>query len=127
MTNEIYQIHMCNENVHGLIRIYSNLANRGAVTKEIINKAIEKGEYSFNSTSDITLHYTQQDKLEISKKQISMFNLFDLHYSYNLSDLLDFRSRALLIVNSEKDSDGMSFYFSITFYSPQLQRVSSRL
>ncbi len=41
------KIRVCSENIHGLKRMYKNIANRGEVTKEIIKNATNEGSYEF--------------------------------------------------------------------------------
>ena len=85
------KIDSCASNVHSLRVLFYNVANRGEMTKEIIHNALEKGEYEFmlDDQSDgcnVVLTYQQG-------KEKAM---------YGLTDLNDFRSRALLIVNTTK-------------------------
>ena len=42
------QLNVCNGNIHGLKRTYANVANRGEVTKEVIESAVTLGVISFN-------------------------------------------------------------------------------
>ncbi len=53
---------MCNETIHGLRRIYSNVANRGEVTKEVIESAVRHGVIKFD-LRDVTLSYRKKELL----------------------------------------------------------------
>ena len=87
------KIRECGCNVHSLRGLYMNVANRGEMTKEIISNAVQKGCYvikaSSNGSCDVQLSYRRQkgDSKETS---------------YNMAELHDLRSRALLIVNTDK-------------------------
>lgn len=90
------KIKECGCNVHSLRGLYMNVANRGEMTKEIISNAVQKGCYlikaSSNGSCDVQLSYRRQkgDSTETS---------------YNMAELHDLRSRALLIVNTDKKQE----------------------
>ena len=90
------KIRECGCNVHSLRGLYMNVANRGEMTKEIISNAVQKGCYvikaSSNGSCDVQLSYRRQkgDSTETS---------------YNMAELHDLRSRALLIVNTDKKQE----------------------
>ena len=90
------KIKECGCNVHSLRGLYMNVANRGEMTKEIIRNAVQKGCYlikaSSNGSCDVQLSYRRQkgDSTETS---------------YNMAELHDLRSRALLIVNTDKKQE----------------------
>lgn len=50
-------MHVCNENLRGLERLYQNVANRSEVTKEIIANALRMGVMEF-SAEKVILTYT---------------------------------------------------------------------
>ena len=87
------KINHCSCNVHSLRGLYMNVANRGEMTKEIISNALSKGCYQLGTSAsgswDATLSYERQGE---GNKEAS----------YSLADLHDLRSRALLIVNTDK-------------------------
>ena len=88
----------CSCNVHSLRGLYMNVANRGEMTKEIISNALLKGCYLIKINSDgscdVQLSYRRQ---EGAAKETS----------YNMAELHDLRSRALLIVNTDKKQEKM--------------------
>ena len=90
------KIRECGCNVHSLRGLYMNVANRGEMTKEIISNAVQKGCYvikaSSNGSCDVQLSYRRQkgDSTETT---------------YNMAELHDLRSRALLIVNADKKQE----------------------
>ena len=91
------KIQSTNENIHGLIRLYQNVANRGEVTRDIILAATTHGSFIFNKKSDIA-------KPTVIMK-ISGGTSNNHTVNYNISEINDFRSRALLIVNTERMSN----------------------
>lgn len=92
------KIKECSCNVHSLRGLYMNVANRGEMTKEIISNALQKGCYLIKTNSDgscdVQLSYRRQ---EGATKETS----------YSMAELHDLRSRALLIVNTEKKQEKM--------------------
>ena len=92
------KIKECGCNVHSLRGLYMNVANRGEMTKEIISNALQKGRYLIKANSygscDVQLSYCRQEG--VAKET-----------SYNMAELHDLRSRALLIVNTDKKQEKM--------------------
>ena len=92
------KIKECGCNVHSLRGLYMNVANRGEVTKEIISNALQKGRYLIKTkpdgSCDVQLSYCRQKGA--SKET-----------TYNMVELHDLRSRALLIVNTDKKKEKM--------------------
>ena len=92
------KIKECSGNVHSLRGLYMNVANRGEMTKEIISNAVQKGCYLIKTNSDgscdVQLSYRRQ---EGDAKETS----------YSMAELHDLRSRALLIVNTDKKQEKM--------------------
>ena len=85
------RIKSCSCNVHTLRGLYLNVANRGEVTKEIIANAVERGSYQVavdpDGTPKVVMTYKRQDGNTAA---------------YNLAELSDLRSRALLILNADR-------------------------
>jgi hypothetical protein len=91
----------CNANVHGLKRLFSSVSNRGELTKQIVLEVLEQGKMQF-----IIEPPAQECQIDVAIGERVLSN----------TDLQDLRSRALLIVNSERrappvnhdgdDSDG---------------------
>ncbi|KAJ7381011.1 hypothetical protein OS493_004606 [Desmophyllum pertusum] len=92
------KIKECSCNVHSLRGLYMNVANRGEMTKEIISNALQKGCYLIKTnpdgSCDVQLSYRRQ---EGAAKETT----------YNMAELHDLRSRALLIVNTDKKQEKM--------------------
>ncbi|CAH3117502.1 unnamed protein product, partial [Pocillopora meandrina] len=90
------KISECGCNVHSLRGLYMNVANRGEMTKEIINNAVQKGCYviktNLDGSSDVQLSYRRN---ESAAKDTT----------YNMTELHDLRSRALLILNTDKKQE----------------------
>jgi len=90
------KIKQCGCNVHSLRGLYMSVANRGEMTKEIISNAVQKGCYLIkvnpDGSCDVQLSYRRHEG--VSKES-----------SYNMAELHDLRSRALLIVNTDKKQD----------------------
>ena len=100
------KIDECSRKVHSLRALYTNVANRGEMTKETISNALKRGRYQLGRNDDgtweVLLTYEKQKNSGHSeggdggrpgpKKS-------DPHTCYRLTDLQDLRSRALLIVN----------------------------
>ena len=96
------KIKACSCSVHSLRNLYKNLANRGEMTKEIIANALSKGCYqvetnpepqAFGANWQFKLTYKDMDGSD---------------RTHNMADLQDFRSRALLIVNSETKQQSLA-------------------
>lgn len=91
------KIKECSCNVHSLRGLYMNVANRGEMTKEIIDNALKKGCYLINTnpdgSCDVQLSYRRQDAAKET--------------SYSMAELHDLRSRALLIMNTDKKQEKM--------------------
>ena len=86
------KIKKCNANVNSLRGLYTSIANRGELTKEIIGNCLSKGEYwvsQKDGKSEAKMSYVLQESGENNMR------------NYSLSDLHDLRSRALLIVSSQ--------------------------
>ena len=86
------KIKKCNANVNSLRGLYTSIANRGELTKEIIGNCLSKGEYwvsQKDGKSEAKMSYVLQESDKNSQRNKS------------LSDLHDLRSRALLIVSSQ--------------------------
>ena len=91
------KIKLCSCNVHSLRGLYMNVANREEMTKEKISSALSRGRYQLGLKSGVweaTLSYHRQD----DSSKVS---------SYGLNELLDLRSRALLIMNTDRKRDGL--------------------
>ena len=123
------KIKECGCNVHSLRGLYMNVANRGEMTKEIISNAVQKGCYlimaSSNGSYDVQLSYRRQ---EGDSKETS----------YNMAELHDLRSRALLIVNTDKkpekqrqsdncDPTTASLNRSLSTFIQQVQKITDIL
>ena len=79
----------CSSNTFSLIDLYNHIAKREEITKVIIHNALDKGTYSFflgesSEACSVVMSYESDNRQK----------------SYNLDELNDLRSRALLIVNS---------------------------
>ena len=89
------KVQQCSANFNSLRGLYSSIANRGELTKEIIRNCLSKGEYWVSQKDgkcEAKMNYVLQ---ECGENNIR---------SYCLSDLRDFRSRANLIASSRKKS-----------------------
>ncbi len=85
----------CSTNVNSLRGLYTSIANRGEITKEIIGNCLKKGEY----------WVSQKDgKCETKMSYVLQGTGEDKTCNYSLSDLHDLRSRAHLIVTSRKNA-----------------------
>ncbi|CAG8450066.1 601_t:CDS:10, partial [Dentiscutata heterogama] len=85
------KVTLCNSNNMALQNMYSNISNRGEVTKEKIRNAVKIGTYKFEWKStdkkcSVNLSYP------ITKTRI---------VTYNFNDLQDLRGRALLIAKPD--------------------------
>ncbi|XP_066278598.1 uncharacterized protein [Branchiostoma lanceolatum] len=88
------KINDCSINFHSLKGLYASVANRGEMTKEIAHNAYMKGQYTFDLNTSSTCKVTMSYDRGKTKA------------SHSMSDLRDLRSRALLIVNSDKGLAG---------------------
>lgn len=96
----------CSHNVHSLRALYTNVANRGEMTKEIISNALKRGCYQLGRNDDgsweVLLTYKKQKNIAQGGEGEggqSGPKKGDPDTCYRLTDLQDLRSRALLIVN----------------------------
>ena len=89
------KIQQCSTNVNSLRGLYTSIANRGEITKEIISSCLSKGVYHVSlkedGTCEANMSYHLRGKSEKPR-------------NYSLSDLHDMRSRAHLIINSHKNT-----------------------
>ncbi len=89
------KIQQCSTNVNSLRGLYTSIANRGEITKEIINNCLKKGEY----------WVSQKDGICETKMSYELQGTDgNKRCNYSLSDLHDLRSRAHLIVTSRKNA-----------------------
>ena len=93
------KIQQCSTNINSLRGLYTNIANRGEVTKQIIKSCLQKGEFWVSQKDG-------ECKAEMS--YVRQEGGKDTMCNYSLSDLHDLRSRAHLIVNSHKNAAPMS-------------------
>ena len=123
------KIKECSCNVHSLRGLYMNVANRGEMTKEIISNALQKGCYLIKTnpdgSCDVQLSYRRQ---EGATKDTS----------YSMAELHDLRSRALLIVNTDKkqgkvrqpddsDSAATSVNLTLSAFTKQVEMITDIL
>ena len=87
------KIGQCSRNVNSLRGLYTSIANRGEVTKEIISNCMKKGEYSVSQ---------EDGKCETKMTYVRQERGKDKTINYSLSDLHGLRSRAHLIVTSHE-------------------------
>ena len=92
------KIQQCSTNVNSLRGLYTSIANRGEITKEIISNCLRKGVYVVSLTEDGTCEVKMSYQLrgDSETKGTSC--------NYSLSELHDLRSRAHLIVSSHKNA-----------------------
>ena len=110
------RINNCSHHVHGLKALYQHVANRGELTKEIIENVMTKGQFKWNlekgkSVCLITIVY----KLTKAKQENKKGNKDKMttKFSWSSEELNDLRSRALLLSNNEKrdkNEDGEKAY-----------------
>jgi hypothetical protein len=86
------KIQQCSTNVYSLRGLYTSIANRGEITKEIISNCLSRGEYWVSQKDGSMMSY---DILGSDGNK---------RCSYSLSDLHDLRSRAHLIISSHKNA-----------------------
>ena len=86
------KIQQCSTNVNSLRGLYTSIANRGEITKEIIGNCLSRGEYCVSQKDGTKMSYLVQGS-DGNKR-----------CNYSLSDLHDLRSRAHLIVSSHKNA-----------------------
>ena len=82
------RINNCAANCNSLKALYLNVANRGEVTKQTVERIVKEGVVVFHLEENIV---TASVKCTTSKKSV-----------YSFSQMSDLRSRALLICNTEK-------------------------
>ena len=92
------KIQQCSTNVNSLRGLYTSIANRGEITKEIISNCLNKGVYTVSLKEDGTC----EAKMNYHLRGNNESNGTPCNYS--LSDLHDLRSRAHLIVSSHKNA-----------------------
>ncbi|XP_060554247.1 uncharacterized protein LOC132715276 [Ruditapes philippinarum] len=89
----------CKQNLHNLKSLYNGVANRGEQTKEMIKNIIQKGTIFFqlNTLKTCTTFQAsyKQNKIKELRKQ---------------STLIDLRSRALLLMNTERKTANENRY-----------------
>ncbi|XP_052812387.1 uncharacterized protein LOC128239961 [Mya arenaria] len=81
----------CSDNLHNLKSLYNNVANRGQQTRDIIKSIVSKGRFVFESvphSSAVLMEVKYKENKIKFVKQESTFS--------------DIRSRALLLLNSER-------------------------
>ena len=100
------KIDECSRNVHSLRALYTNVANRGEMTKEIISNALKRGHYQLGRNDDgsweVLLTYERHRNSDQSgggHRGRPAPKKSDPYTCYRLTDLHDLRSRALLVVN----------------------------
>ena len=89
------KIQHCSTNVNSLRGLYTSIANRGEITKEIIVNCLNKGKYwvsQKHGKCEAKMSYVLQESGENTIR------------NYSLSDLHDIRSRAHLINTSHKNA-----------------------
>ena len=88
------KIQQCSRNVHSLKGLYQNVANREEMTREIIMNCLSKGGFDISLNDDgfcqITMSY-EKDGNSLTKK--------------SMAELHDLRSRAHLIISSDRKRD----------------------
>ncbi|XP_028395861.1 uncharacterized protein LOC114519890 [Dendronephthya gigantea] len=94
------KIHQCSINVNSLHGLYASIANRGEMTKEIIRNCLSGGEFIMSQ---------KDGKCEV---KMSYECSGDKRRNYSLSDLHHLRSRAHLIVTSNKNAKKVQTYNS---------------
>lgn len=85
------KLKQCSTNVNSLRGLYMSIANRGEITKEIINNCLNSGEYWISQKNGAMMSYEVQGSGG------------EKRCNYSLEDLHDLRSRAHLIVSSHKN------------------------
>ena len=89
------KIKHCSTNVNSLRGLYTSIANRSEITKEIIGNCLNKGEYWMAQ---------KHGKCEAMMSYILEENSEYKICSYSMAELHDLRSRAHLIVTSHKNA-----------------------
>ena len=89
------KIRQCNTNIYSLRGLYTSITNRGETTKDIIRNCLKKGKYSLRQAGGIC-----ETKLTFMVCENGVPKIC----TYFLSDLHDLRSRARLIVTSQKNA-----------------------
>ena len=108
------KIRQCSNNVHSLRRLYQNVANREEMTKEIIFNCLDKGTFDIllddRGICRITMSYQKNENDSTEK---------------SLSELQDLKSRAHLIISSEKnDNDHCNQEIDYTGFIEQVNLLS---
>jgi ABC-type multidrug transport system fused ATPase/permease subunit len=91
------KIKQSSTNVNSLRGLYTSIANRGEITKEIISNCLSKGVYVVSlkdGTCEASMSYHVRGNSDSKGTSCN----------YSLSDLHDLRSRAHLIVSSHKNA-----------------------
>ena len=89
------KIKQCSTNVNSLRGLYTSIANRGEMTKEVIRNCLDRGEY----------WVAQKDgKCETNMSYVPQGSGEEKRRTYTLPDLHDLRSRAHLIITSRKNA-----------------------
>ncbi|CAG2237363.1 RNF213 [Mytilus edulis] len=87
--NVAEKIVVCRDNLHSLIALYKNVANRGERTVEVIDNIVNNGIILFSlhqKNCIVSVKYEQNGK----------------KHKHSNADLSDLRSRALLLMNAEE-------------------------
>ena len=96
------KIQQCSTNVNSLRGLYTSVANRGEITKEIIANCSKKGVYTVSLENggicEAKMSYEKNEKSTAASPA-----------NYSLSDLHDLRSRAHLIASSDKKPQKLAF------------------
>ncbi|CAG8510048.1 23700_t:CDS:10 [Cetraspora pellucida] len=87
------KVTLCNSNNMALQNMYSNISNRGEVTKEKIRNAVKIGTYKFE--------WKSTDKKCSVKLSYQINQITKRTVTYNFNDLQDLRGRALLIAKPD--------------------------
>ncbi|XP_048242688.1 uncharacterized protein LOC124148338 [Haliotis rufescens] len=97
----------CNTNLHGLRSLYHNVANRGEVTKGIVKALISDDEasFSFKILSSSKVHIVLKYRSGKGEKLL------------NSNELNDYRSRALLLVNTESKEQDVSLQSELSKFT----------
>ena len=107
------KIRQCSEHLHSLRGLYQNVANREERTREIIMNCLNEGEFVISLDDDgicqITMSYVK-DGNSLTKK--------------SMSELHDLRSRAHLIISSDKKQDESSQEINFADFIEQVNLLS---
>lgn len=103
------KVQQCSTNVNSLRGLYTSVANRGEITKEIIASGLKRGVYIVSLKDDGTCEakmsyvYEKTEKNKSANQKTKSANQKNKSASYSLPELHDLRSRAHLIVTSDKN------------------------